>query len=173
VVEADHLVRRVVVPTGSPTRSGGALSVADFACFQSSFVEADPQADCNTSGVLTIADFACFQTAFLSWGVRRGLRCPATFRGLQRYRAGIGRTPALWGLGPLPPVAVGALRALARPAVPGYDKLRGFRGLRAVQNGAWAAVAAMRSGCAWKAAGPRAAVIGGVTRMASRGCAAH
>jgi hypothetical protein len=43
----------------------GALSVADFSCFQSSFVAADPRADCNASGVLTIADFACFQTAFV------------------------------------------------------------------------------------------------------------
>ncbi len=42
----------------------GALTIADFACFQTRFAEGSPYADCNQSGTLTIADFGCFQTAF-------------------------------------------------------------------------------------------------------------
>ncbi len=42
----------------------GALTIADFACFQSKFVAGDPYADCNASGSLTIADFGCFQSRF-------------------------------------------------------------------------------------------------------------
>ncbi len=42
----------------------GALSIADFGCFQSKFVAADPYADCNQSGTFTIADFGCFQSKF-------------------------------------------------------------------------------------------------------------
>ena len=43
----------------------GALSVADFGCFQTRFVAGDPYADCNGDGVRTVADFGCFQTAFV------------------------------------------------------------------------------------------------------------
>ncbi len=43
----------------------GALTVADFGCFQTQFVLGDPYADCNADGVLTVADFGCFQTKFV------------------------------------------------------------------------------------------------------------
>jgi hypothetical protein len=43
----------------------GALTVADFGCFQTKFVAADPYADCNADGGLTVADFGCFQTKFV------------------------------------------------------------------------------------------------------------
>ncbi len=46
--------------------ANGALTVADFVCFQTKFVAADPYADCNASGTLTVADFVCFQTQFVS-----------------------------------------------------------------------------------------------------------
>lgn len=42
----------------------GQTTIADFACFQASFVAADPLADCNADNQLTIADFACFQGLF-------------------------------------------------------------------------------------------------------------
>ena len=42
----------------------GALTIADFGCFQTRFVAADPYADCNGDGALTVADFGCFQTRF-------------------------------------------------------------------------------------------------------------
>ena len=44
----------------------GALTVADFGCFQTKFVAGDLYADCNQSGTLTVADFGCFQTAFVA-----------------------------------------------------------------------------------------------------------
>ena len=44
----------------------GALTVADFGCFQTKFVVGDPYADCNGSGTLTVADFGCFQTLFVA-----------------------------------------------------------------------------------------------------------
>ena len=44
----------------------GALTVADFGCFQTKFVAGDPYADCNADGVLTVADFGCFQTEFVA-----------------------------------------------------------------------------------------------------------
>ena len=44
----------------------GQLTVADFGCFQTKFVAADPYADCNSDGQLTVADFGCFQTRFAS-----------------------------------------------------------------------------------------------------------
>ncbi len=44
----------------------GQLTIADFGCFQTRFVAADPYADCNGVGGLTIADFACFQTKFVA-----------------------------------------------------------------------------------------------------------
>jgi hypothetical protein len=43
----------------------GALTVADFGCFQTRFVVGDPYADCNADGTLTVADFGCFQTKFV------------------------------------------------------------------------------------------------------------
>lgn len=42
----------------------GALTVADFSCFQSKFVAGEPYADCDSSGAHTVADFSCFQSAF-------------------------------------------------------------------------------------------------------------
>jgi hypothetical protein len=44
----------------------GALTVADFGCFQTRFVAGDPYADCNGDGQRTVADFGCFQTRFVS-----------------------------------------------------------------------------------------------------------
>ncbi len=44
----------------------GALTVADFGCFQTKFVAGDPYADCNADGQLTVADFGCFQTRFVT-----------------------------------------------------------------------------------------------------------
>ncbi len=44
----------------------GALTVADFGCFQTRFVLQNPYADCNADGSLTIADFGCFQTKFVA-----------------------------------------------------------------------------------------------------------
>ncbi len=44
----------------------GALSIADFVCFQARFVSGDPYADCNGVGGLTVADFVCFQTGFVA-----------------------------------------------------------------------------------------------------------
>ncbi len=43
----------------------GALTVADFGCFQTKFAAGDPYADCNADGQLAVADFGCFQTAFV------------------------------------------------------------------------------------------------------------
>ena len=43
-----------------------ALTVADFGCFQTRFVQADLYADCNADGQLTAADFGCFQTKFVA-----------------------------------------------------------------------------------------------------------
>ncbi len=45
---------------------GGGLTIADFGCFQTKFVQGDPYADCNGVGGLTIADFGCFQTKFVA-----------------------------------------------------------------------------------------------------------
>ena len=44
----------------------GALTVADFGCFQTKFVAGDPYADCNGDGLLTVPDFGCFQTKFVA-----------------------------------------------------------------------------------------------------------
>ncbi len=41
------------------------LTIADFGCFQSKFVQQDPYADCNQTNFFTIADFACFQARFV------------------------------------------------------------------------------------------------------------
>ena len=42
------------------------LTVQDFGCFQTRFVQAAPYADCNADGSLTVADFGCFQTKFVA-----------------------------------------------------------------------------------------------------------
>ncbi len=39
----------------------GALTAADFGCFQAKFVAGDPWADCNQDAVLAVSDFTCFQ----------------------------------------------------------------------------------------------------------------
>ncbi len=44
----------------------GHLTVADFGCFQTTFVAGDPYADCNADASLTVADFGCFQTKFVA-----------------------------------------------------------------------------------------------------------
>ena len=43
----------------------GRLTVGDFGCFQTRFVQGDPYADCNADGAHTVADFGCFQTRFV------------------------------------------------------------------------------------------------------------
>ncbi|MFM9995498.1 MAG: hypothetical protein ACKVU4_06805 [Phycisphaerales bacterium] len=43
----------------------GALTVADFGCFQGKYVLGDLYADCNASGSLTVADFGCFQGKYV------------------------------------------------------------------------------------------------------------
>lgn len=47
-----------------PVTGAQVLTVADFGCFQTRFVLADPFADCNADGQLSIADFGCFQSGF-------------------------------------------------------------------------------------------------------------
>jgi hypothetical protein len=44
----------------------GALTAADFGCFQSGFVAGDLYADCNADGALNVVDFGCFQTSFVT-----------------------------------------------------------------------------------------------------------
>ncbi len=78
-----HSARRRVVLFGGYTSAGfandtwefgvyadcnadGALTVADFGCFQTAFVAGDLYADCNRDSQFTIADFGCFQTAFVA-----------------------------------------------------------------------------------------------------------
>ncbi|MFM9996914.1 MAG: PEP-CTERM sorting domain-containing protein [Phycisphaerales bacterium] len=43
----------------------GTLTVADFGCFQSTYVLGDLYADCNGSGALSVADFGCFQGKYV------------------------------------------------------------------------------------------------------------
>jgi hypothetical protein len=43
----------------------GALTVADFGCFQSRFILGDWAADCNRDCRLTTQDFGCFQAGFV------------------------------------------------------------------------------------------------------------
>ena len=50
---------------GPDCNNDGALTVADFGCFQTKFVQGDPYADCNGDGQRTVADFGCFQTMFV------------------------------------------------------------------------------------------------------------
>ncbi len=42
------------------------LTVADFGCFQTRFIQNDPYADCSQDGAFTVADFGCFQTKFVA-----------------------------------------------------------------------------------------------------------
>ena len=42
----------------------GALTILDFVCFQTAFVNGDPYADCDGDNAFTILDFVCYQTAF-------------------------------------------------------------------------------------------------------------
>ena len=44
----------------------GALTVADFGCFQTKFVAGDPYGDCDGVNGLTVQDFGCFQTKFVT-----------------------------------------------------------------------------------------------------------
>jgi hypothetical protein len=44
----------------------GALTVADFGCFQTQFVAGNMYTDCNADGQLTVADFGCFQSSFVT-----------------------------------------------------------------------------------------------------------
>lgn len=44
----------------------GCLTIAQFACFQASFVAQNPYADCNLDGAFTISDFGCFQSEFVA-----------------------------------------------------------------------------------------------------------
>ena len=53
-------------PCYADCNADGALTVADFGCFQTTFVLGDPYADCNADGQLTVADFGCFQTKFVA-----------------------------------------------------------------------------------------------------------
>ena len=53
-------------PCYADCNADGALTVCDFACFQTRFVAADPYADCYADGALTVADFGCFQTRFVA-----------------------------------------------------------------------------------------------------------
>ena len=53
-------------PCYADCNADGSLTVADFGCFQTKFVAADPYADCNADGSLTVADFGCFQTKFVA-----------------------------------------------------------------------------------------------------------
>jgi CotH kinase protein len=53
-------------PCYADCNADGSLTVADFGCFQTRFVAADPYADCNADGSLTVADFGCFQTQFVA-----------------------------------------------------------------------------------------------------------
>jgi probable HAF family extracellular repeat protein len=59
----------LLVPDGPcypDCNADGQLTVADFGCFQTKFVQGDPYADCTQDGQHTVADFGCFQTRFVS-----------------------------------------------------------------------------------------------------------
>ncbi len=65
IVAVDNLSLTAGAPCYPDCNADGALTVADFGCFQTKFVLGDPYADCNASGTLTVADFGCFQSAFV------------------------------------------------------------------------------------------------------------
>ena len=56
----------VMVDCYPDCNTDGLLTVADFGCFQTRFVQGDRYADCNVDGNLTVADFGCFQTNFVA-----------------------------------------------------------------------------------------------------------
>ena len=62
----DLLQLSVDSPCYPDCNADGALTVADFGCFQTKFVAADPYADCTGDQQLTVSDFGCFQTAFVT-----------------------------------------------------------------------------------------------------------
>jgi glucose/arabinose dehydrogenase len=62
-----------VIPEGVPNQCGecyadcdrdGALTLADFGCYQTRFASGNMYADCNNDGVMNLADFGCFQTGY-------------------------------------------------------------------------------------------------------------
>ena len=55
-------------PCYTDCNEDGALTVADFGCFQTRFAAGDMYCDCNGTGTLTVADFGCFQTTFAAIG---------------------------------------------------------------------------------------------------------
>ena len=59
-------IRGFLLPCYPDCNLDGALTVADFGCFQTRFVAAEGYADCNGDGSLTVADFGCFQTQFVA-----------------------------------------------------------------------------------------------------------
>ncbi len=57
---------RIQVPPCYPDcDENGSLTIADFGCFQTTFVVQFPYADCNQDTFYTIADFGCFQARFI------------------------------------------------------------------------------------------------------------
>ncbi len=65
LVVMDDFIYGEPQPCYADCNGSGDLTVADFACFQTKFVQSDGYADCNNSGSLSVADFACFQTRFV------------------------------------------------------------------------------------------------------------
>jgi hypothetical protein len=61
----DDLVLEQVVACYPDCDGSTVLTVADFSCFQTKFVQGDMYADCDGSTILTVADFSCFQTKFV------------------------------------------------------------------------------------------------------------
>jgi hypothetical protein len=56
---------RIPAYCAADCNADGALTVADFGCFQTKFILADTWADCNGDCALTVADFGCVQTKFV------------------------------------------------------------------------------------------------------------
>ncbi len=69
-IDADYALAvsgvQIEQPCYADCNNSGALSIADFTCFQMKFVAGNPYADCNNSGTLTVGDFTCFQAAFVA-----------------------------------------------------------------------------------------------------------
>ncbi len=65
-VRSDHVAEWRSCSCYADCNGSGAMTVADFGCFQTKFVAADPWADCNADSALSIADFGCFQTKFVA-----------------------------------------------------------------------------------------------------------
>ena len=72
IVQPRVQVGQITVSTSCPApcyadcNADGALTVADFGCFQTAFVAGNLYADCNGDGLLTVPDFGCFQTRFVA-----------------------------------------------------------------------------------------------------------